>query len=339
MPLLLSRRQLLGTWTSLAIGSTLSTAIGCSAIRVPSPAKVTRPLLRTDEDIERLLPRLTNWGRWGADDQKGTLNLLTPAKRRAAAALVRSGRAVSLARELSLTRTEGLKRGVHDVRTAPAEGPNYPTWVSEAIGLAFHGFTVTHVDALSHTSRDGQMYNGHPASAVTETGAGKLGIQVVASEGIVGRGVLLDVARTRSAPIEPGAALFPEDLELAEATHGVRVEEGDLLVVRTGLGRRNTRELRAGLHADCLPWLHERGVALLCSDGDNDIAPVPFQRWYSPIHTVGIQYMGLWLLDNADLEPLSRACVEENRWEFLLSMGVLPFQGVTGSPLNPIALL
>ena len=209
------------------------------------------------------------------------------------------------------------------------------------IGMVFHGFEMTHLDALAHVFADEvRMYNGLPHSVVTPAGAGALGVEGFGVEGVVGRGVLLDVARVRGGPLEPGTAILPADLASAEVAQNVRVTTGDLLFVRTGAGRRNTRERRAGLHPACLPWLHARQVALLGGDGDNDVAPLEgFERWASAVHAVGIPYLGMPLVDNAELEPLARACAEESRWAFLATVAPLRIEGMTGSPVNPIALL
>jgi kynurenine formamidase len=142
----------------------------------------------------------------------------------------------------------------------------------------------------------------------------------------------------QGAALEPGTPIFPKDLEKAEESQGLMVEEGDILLVRTGAGARNTREQRSGLHAQCLPWLHERNVAILGGDGDNDVHPSEFRRWESAMHSVAIPFMGLPLLDNAELDTLSRVCQEEKRWEFFVTISPWRFHGVTSSPVNPIAL-
>ena len=209
------------------------------------------------------------------------------------------------------------------------------------MGMVFHGFEMTHLDALAHVFADEvQMYNGLLRDVVTEAGADNLGVEVMGARGIVGRGVLLDVASVKGGPLEPGTPIYPADLEAAEAVQGVRVGAGDLLFVRTGAGRMNTRERRAGLHPECLPWLHARQVALLGSDGDNDVAPLEgFQRWSSSMHAVAIPYLGMPLIDNADLETLHEACASAKRWAFLTTIAPLRVKGLTGSPVNPLVLL
>ena len=167
-------------------------------------------------------------------------------------------------------------------------------------------------------------------------------------DGVVGRGVLLDIPALRGVPwLEPGDAVHPEDLERAEQAAGLRVSSGDVLLCRFGtVARRNALgpskevfEHRAGLHASCVPWLHDREVAVLGSDSAQDLYPSGYRQLRAPVHQVGIVAMGLWLLDNCDLEPLADACREAGRWAFLFTMGPLRMTNATGSPVNPIAVL
>lgn len=323
-----SRRTFLATTAGAALVAPLAGCVTPSAEPIPA---TDWPTVASDADVERLLPEITNWGRWGDDDQRGTLNFITPAHRQAAARAVRLGRSISLARESTIA---DLERGQHEVTLRPMGSRDF-------VGLVFHGFEMTHLDALAHVFADeAQLYNGHPRSAVTEASARRLGVEQMGDDGIVGRGVLLDLAARHGGPLPPGTPLFPADLEAAEAAQGVRVGTGDLLFVRTGAGRDNTRARRSGLHPACLPWLHAREVALLGGDGDSDVAPLPgFDRWQSAMHTVAIPYLGLPLLDNADLDPLSRACAEAQQWTFLATLAPLRVVGLTGSPMNPMALL
>lgn len=288
--------------------------------------------IQTDEDIDRLLPQITNWGRWGKQDQLGTINFITARQRLQAVTLVKKGRTVSLAREISVMKTEGIRRGTYEMMRAGDGSRDF-------IGMIFHGFALTHLDALCHAfAGQEKMYNGYSVEEVTADGANKLGIERMAARGISGRGVLLDIAAVKGEILEPGTPVFPKDLEKAEEAQHVAVEEGDILLVRTGAGARNTHEQRSGLHPQCLPWLHEQSVALLGSDGDNDVHPSEFKRWESALHSVAIPYMGLPLLDNAELDTLSRVCQEEKRWEFFLTIAPWRFHGATSSPVNPIAL-
>ena len=303
------------------------------------PAMATPPPL-TAADIDAYRIALSNWGRWDEDDERGCLNHLRPEHPAAAAALVRTGRTVSCARPLPTDPSPENPRPVehHMIGTA-AEG-----YGADWFGLAPHGHATSHLDALCHIFWDGKVYGGRPADVVTPHGATKLGVQTL-RDGVVGRGVLLDVPATLGVDaLEPGTPITVEDLEACELRAGVRVGTGDGLLVRTGRWRWRdvhgawpVHERLAGLHASCLPWLHEREISLLGSDGVSDTYPSPVEGVMLPIHTVGIVAMGLHLLDNLDLEALALACAEEQRAEFLLVVAPLILRGGTASPVNPIA--
>ena len=299
-----------------------------------------KPPLSTEE-VLAFHKTLSNWGRFGPRDQLGTLNLITPERRAAAARLVRSGRTVSAARSLpTLPSPENPVPVAHHMIGTASEG-----WGGDYFAIASHGFATSHIDALCHIFHEGKLYNGYPIEKVTAHGALELGIHELA-EGIVSRGVLLDVPRARGVPyLENGEPIFPDDLERAERDAGIRVAPGDVLLVRTGRwalrearGAWDPRQSAAGLDASCLPWLHARGVAALGSDGVSDVVPSRVPGVGMPIHTVAIVAMGLHLVDNLELEPLAKACVEEKRWEFLLTLAPLVLFRGTASPVNPIAL-
>jgi kynurenine formamidase len=292
-------------------------------------------------EVDAFHESLSNWGRWGDRDQLGALNLITPAKRAAAAALVRSGRTVSCARPLPTEPSaENPNPVVHLMSGTATE--NYG---ADYFALAPHGFATSHIDALCHIFNDGKLYNGYPTTRVTAHGALELGIHEL-KNGVVSRGVLLDVPRVRGvAYVEPGEPIFVDDLEHAEAACGVRVEEGDVLLVHTGRwtyreahGAWNARERLAGLDASCLPWLRDRGVAALGSDGVSDVLPSRIDGMALPIHTVAIVALGLHLIDNLELRDLAAACEAESRWQFLLTIAPLVLQRGTASPVNPIAM-
>jgi kynurenine formamidase len=210
--------------------------------------------------------------------------------------------------------------------------------------MKFHGRAVTHLDALSHCFWDGRLYGDIPAATVTSfAGATRHDVRA-AADGIVGRGVLLDATVVRDGPLEPGEALSAADLDAIEAAEGVRVEAGDIVLVRTGHDLRRIARANPdlpgcpGLSPDCLPWLHARDVSVLGSDGANDVDPVPYETISRPIHAVGIVAMGLWLLDNLRLDQLARSCRADGRHRFLFQLAPLRIRGATGSPANPIAL-
>jgi len=293
------------------------------------------------EEVAAFHRSLSNWGRWGDDDRLGTLNLATPERAAAAAAGVRSGRTVGCARPLpTQPAADNPRPALHHMTATASEGSG-----GDWFAVAPHGYATSHLDALCHIFHEGRLYNGHPVERVTAHGAEALSVDAL-REGVAGRGVLLDVPRLRGTPwLEPGDAVLPDELEEAERAQGLRVEEGDLLLVRTGRwplreerGPWDPRRALAGLQAACLPWLHERGVALLGSDGVSDVMPSGVEGVRLPVHSVAIVAMGLHLLDNLDLEALARACGEEERWSFLLVVAPLVLEGGTASPVNPIAL-
>jgi kynurenine formamidase len=191
------------------------------------------------------------------------------------------------------------------------------------------------------------MYGGVPASLVSDRqGALKHDVLAVA-QGVTTRGVLLDIARLRGVDVlAADDHIYPADLEAAEQAAGVRLEAGDVLLVRTGEGGArisegrayNPNKPRAGFQAACLPWLHERGIAMIGSDVAQDPTPTGYRTVNMPIHMVGIVAMGLWLIDNCQLEDLAATCARLGRWEFQFALAPIRFQGVTGSPTNPLAV-
>jgi kynurenine formamidase len=315
-----------------------------SAAVVQSPTVSADPVpLRIDDDaaLERALPALANWGRWGPADQLGTLNFITPRTRLAAATLIRNGRVVPLGREFSAA-TPGLREFSYEMRSYDDPLPE-EAGALDVVGMTCHGFAVTHVDALCHMytpAGEYGMYNGFSISEVTDAGAAKLGVEHIATAGIVGRGVLLDVAEVKGGPLPLGTAIMPEDLDAAAALHGLTVGEGDIVFVRTGAGALNTYRGASGLHASCLPWLRAHRVAVLSSDSDSDVHPAApgFEKWSEPIHMVAIPYLGLTLLDQAELDALAAACAEEGRWEFFLTAAPWRMKGATGGAVTPLAM-
>ncbi len=295
----------------------------------------------TASDVLAFHQTLSNWGRWGDDDQLGTLNLITPEVTAAAAATVRTGRSVSCARPLdTVPSADNPSPVAHHMTGTFTEGMG-----ADYFAIAPHGFATSHLDALCHIFHEGRLYNGYPSEAVTAHGATKLGIHLLRA-GIVTRGVLIDIPAVRGVEaLEPGEAVFPEDLEAAEDRAGLTVRPGDALVVRTGRwrwrhehGAWDVGRLVAGLDASCLPWLRARDVATLGSDGVSDVLPSRVEGVGMPIHTVAIVAMGVHLMDNLDLDLLAAACAEEARWEFLFTVAPLVLRRGTASPVNPIAL-
>jgi kynurenine formamidase len=321
---------------------TAAALVAARALARPSAAHAAAGPVETDADIDRILPEISNWGRWGAEDQLGTLNFITPEMRLGAIRSVSSGRVVSLARERPVADEFGIRelsyRNYNYTDPPPDEAGTI-----DAIGMIYHGYVVTHLDALCHLftpgGRDG-MYNGYPVSLVTDAGAAKLGVEVMGVEGIVGRGVLLDVAALKGGPLPLGSTISVDDLEAAEARQNVSVGEGDIVFVRNGQGPQNSYQLSTGLHPACLPWLHARRVAALGHDGDGDVHPAQpgLARWTEPVHMLAIPYLGMPLICASDLEAISAACAEEGRWYYFLAVAPWRFAGATSSPVNPLAI-
>jgi kynurenine formamidase len=297
------------------------------------------PLSKLDVDAFRR--SLSNWGRWGERDQLGTLNYITAEKRIASTGLVRSGRTVGCGRSIATEPApDNPHPAVHLMVATASEG-----WGADYLALAPHGFAISHIDALCHIFHEGTLYNGYPIERVTAHGALDLGVHEL-RHGVVTRGILLDVPRARGVDfLEPGEPIFIADLERAEADGGVRVEPGDVVLLRTGRwGAREARGARpagdglAGLDPSCLPWLHRRGVAALGCDGVSDVLPSRIAEERLPVHSVALVTMGLHLLDNLELDDLAVACREEGRIEFHVTIAPLVLDHGTASPVNPIAL-
>lgn len=304
-------------------------------------------------EFEAIYESVKNWGRWGPDDQLGTLNLITPDRVRAAAALVRSGRRVSL--QIPINTAAGpdnpnpaihfITQG-HDIDI----GSGGLRFGLDFLGMAFHGDCHSHVDALCHISYNGLTYNGKRAEEVlTSQGATSLDIAKIGERGVVGRGVLLDLPRFRGVKwLEPGEAVTRAELEACEAAQGVHLDEGDIFVYRTGHHRRRLElgawdngpdgEGKAGLHVDTVPWMHERGIAAFLPDGDGEAIPSSVEGIAYPIHPLQITAMGMLTADSLQFEDLARACEEEGRFEFMVVGLPLRLPGGTGSPWNPIAI-
>ncbi|MBV8771958.1 MAG: cyclase family protein [Deltaproteobacteria bacterium] len=295
-------------------------------------------------EVKSLYEKISNWGRWGNEDQRGALNFITAPKRAAAARLVDSGEIVSLSLPLSTQSGPDNPQPVQHMMLH-AGPPGYASL--DYFAMAPHGMAFTHLDALCHVFWQGKMYNGFSEREVGRFGARRCAIDVT-RDGIMSRGVLLDIPRAKKAEwLEPRDPIYPEDLEAAEKLGNLRVDQGDILLIRTGRHRRRAvkgpwdprREGLPGLDASCLEWLHERRIAVLGCDAVSDIAPSPYGAEMGlPIHVGTLVIQGIHLIDNADLEPLSVACDKHRRYEFLFSMAPLILERGTASPVNPLAL-
>jgi kynurenine formamidase len=298
----------------------------------------------TKADIEGMMKSLSNWGRWGKDDQRGALNLITKKKRRQAAALVKEGVIISLARTAIKESLDDSPAFVHRMVTLPKEGQEIASAADE-YSVRYHGFTQTHLDGLCHLLYKGKMYNGFSQKELTAKGAGKLGVENI-KQGIFTRCVLMDMPRLFGVRyLEAKRAIYPKDLEAWERKAGVQVESGDALLVRTGRWSRRKLEGAwsvmkgsAGLHASCLPWLKKRNVAVVGSDLALDVLPSGVEGFELPVHWVCGVALGTPILDNCDLEKVSEAANASKRWVFVLTVAPLAVQGGTGSPVNPLAI-
>ena len=297
----------------------------------------------TEADIEEYFTTLSNWGRWGEEDQLGTLNLITNQKRAQAAALVKHGVTVGCARPISTEPAADAHPSPLHFMTQSGEGNRQAG--ADFFGMVFHSLTITHIDALSHVFRNGQMYGGRPAELVTTKDGATVHDVAVLKNGILTRGVLLDITKVRGKEwLEAGEGVFVEDLEAAEAAQGVRVEEGDALCLQLGWYKRrqvhgpvSAAAGRPGLHAQTMPWLRERGVALVAADAAHDVSPSSYESTRMPVHQVGIVAMGLWLIDNANFDDLVAQCEALDRWDFMFTVAPLHFPSMTGSPITPLA--
>jgi kynurenine formamidase len=305
----------------------------------------------TPDRMRSIFESVKNWGRWGDDDEAGALNLITPAKRVEAAAAVVSGEVVSCSLPLAVKPAADnphpalhmMVRGGDDC-LLPGVGFEM---TSDFVGVAFHGMATSHIDALCHVFVDGQMYNGFAGTEVRSTGA-RRGSIMCASDGVVSRGVLLDIPRSMGVEsLEKTHLITLTELEACVAAQGVAVTEGDILLVATGRDALRTAEGAwnpwqglAGLHPECIPWLHDRGVAVLGADGVSDGLPgLGVEGWFMPVHQCALVAMGVHLLDNLRLDRLSAACAANERWEFQFTVAPLHVDGGTGSPVSPIAVL
>jgi kynurenine formamidase len=291
----------------------------------------------TKADVDRWMTELSNWGRWGKDDQLGTLNLITPAKRREAAALVKDGVSISMAHEMltekAVDNTDPL---VHTML------PTNSGFHMDNYNVSFHGMGLTHFDALCHGSYKGKLYNGFPMDSINAQGCPQDSV-LTAKDGIVTRGVLIDIARMKGMDyLAPGTPIYPEDLEQWEKKTGVKVSAGDAVFVRSGRWAMRAAigpgSSFAGLHASCAKWLHDRGVAILGGDADPEVSPSQIEGVAVPIHLLTLVAMGMPLFDECDLEAVGKEAAQRKRWTFMFTAAPLVVRGGTGAPINPIAI-
>jgi len=312
----------------------------------PAAAQQTSsgPGVVTRDTLEHWMRRVSNAGRWGAADELGTLNLITPLARRRAAALVQQGTTVSLAHEL-VPGPNPRAIGPLALRFLSASVDSLVTWGVDSTTVLFHGWAYSHIDALAHTSWRGKMYNGFDTSAFQATGTRHLGVNAMGN-GIVTRGILVDMPRLLGVPyLEPGTVITAADLDKWVRLHRIEVQPGDVLLIRTGrwareaaLGGWDVTRGAAGPHPSVALWLHARGVSAMGGDVSNELYPSVVPGVSDPLHQLALVAMGMPLMDNLDLEALARAAAAEGRWTFMFVAAPLRIRGGSGSLLNPIAL-
>jgi len=313
-----------------------------------APGNSERPPALDSAAFSALYQRLRRATPWGPDDRRGGLNYITRDRVLAAAAEVRLGRTVTLEAPIETWAAPDNPEPAMDEMTGTGDqaDPAGLTFARDRLTMNVHGNADSHIDALCHVMYQARLYNGVPADTVTSAGAAELSIEM-ASNGIVGRGVLLDVPRLHGVPwLEPGDHVTADDLTRAEEAQGVRVGEGDLLLVRVGhrerrnaMGPWNSAASRAGLHPTALEFVAERKVAVLGSDSNNDTSPTAAEGVDFPVHVLAINAMGLHLLDWLQFDDLVPLCAEAGRWSFCCVIAPLRLVRGTGSPVNPIAIL
>jgi len=298
----------------------------------------------SEADFDRWMRELSNWGKWGKSDQKGTVNLITPAKVREAAAQVKEGFAVSLSRDADLVKSEDNRQPFGHTMTSTGADPK-ALFAMDTYTISYHGQSLTHFDSLSHTFYKGKVYNGYAREEIGPAGAKQLAVTAF-KDGFTTRGVLMDIPRLKGVPyLELSATITPEDLDAWEKQARMKVGPGDVVFVRTGRWARRAEKgawdigpAAAGMHPACARWFHDRGVAIVGSDGHGERMPSLVDGIEFPLHQLLLVAMGTPMFDNCDLEALGQAAAARRRWTFLLSASPLPVPGGTGSPLNPIAV-
>ena len=294
--------------------------------------------------LDRWMQELSNWGRWGKDDQLGTVNLITPAKRKAAASLVKEGFSVSLSSDAETTRSADNEFPFGHEMIATGNDPN-AMFGMDVYSTRYHGKVLTHLDALSHMFYQGKMYNGYSQQQVDRDGAQKLAVTAY-KNGLISRGILMDIPQLKGVKyLDLSTPIYPADLDAWEKKAGLKVGSGDIVFIRTGRWARraekgpwNTEVAAAGMHVTCARWFRQRDVAMLGSDTHGELMPSPVKDVPFPMHQLLLIAMGTPMFDNCDLEALSQAAAARHRWEFFLTAAPLAVPKGTGSPLNPIAI-
>ncbi len=303
--------------------------------QIPTPPGNRSPV--NTEEFDRLFQQVKNWGRWGAEDQLGSVNLITTAKRKQALALAKTGQTVSLVHNPLTDKA--------DDNASPFEHTMNPGFNMDTYRVSYHGYAHSHMDALCHILYKDQTYNGYARALVnTEKGCTKLGIDNL-KQGLITRAVLLDIPRLKGVPyLEPGTAVSQADVEAWEKMSGAKIQSGDVVLLRTGRWARRAKvgpwsvgRNAAGFHASIIPFIKARGVAIVGSDAASEVSPSMVEGVGLPVHTLLITALGVNILDNQDLEAVAEVAAKLKRWEFMITINPLPVTGGTGSPMNTIA--
>ena len=306
-----------------------------------------RPSMETNEDFHRAMEELSNWGRWGPEDELGQANFITREKRVQAAGLVREGITVSLAHDVvqedAVDTSAYLNREV--VRVSPTGASDRLSYTG-----SYHGTIHSHLDSLDcHIMYEGNGYNGVSFEEVEAANGCPRGSIYAHRNGVITRGVLFDATllpgrATDEGWLEPGTAITYDDLVALEEIQGVQVEAGDVILLHTGrwkrreaLGAWTTSEGVAGYHADVAYFLKDRGVAMIGHDMWNDVAPSGVGDIFLPLHSLALVSLGVSIFDNLDFTEVADVAKELGRYEFLFMASPLRIEKGMGSPLNPIA--
>ena len=298
---------------------------------------------------DKLFEKVSNKGKWGKKDKRGTVNYIDKSKILNALKLPKKGITVSLSFNITQDSTEINHSDFDEItkynhQASSVEFRGYD-WASDNYSISYHGFTVSHMDGLAHLAQDGKLYNGYDASKITPQGFEELGIEAF-SDGIISKGVLIDIPLLYGKEyLDAGTKVTKTDILKFEEKYNVKIEKGDVVLVRTGRwseksikGDSDYSKVSAGVDYKIASLLDERQVSVLGSDGTNDAQPSGIPEEGSPVHKLALVSMGMPLLDNLNLELISKEAKKQKKWEFFISIQPLRFKGGTGSPVNAIAI-
>jgi len=323
----------------------LATAVSLSRAQSQTNSRQT---IATEEDFQRAMKELSNWGRWGADDELGAANFITPAKRKQALALAREGLVISLAHDV--VQETAADAPVILQRTLNPVTPSGTTDRYQYTG-SYHGEVHSHLDAIDcHIMYEGKGYNGRSMEDIQAAGGCPKGNINALKDGVVTRAILFDATllpgkATPDGWLEPGTPVHREDLLTLEKLEHVKVTPGDIILLYTGRWKRRaakgpwSRDIGfAGWHADVTYFLKERGVSFIGDDGPNDVLPSGVPSVRVPLHQIALAAMGVDIFDNLDFERAVEHARQVNRYEFLFTAAPLRVELGTGSPINPLAI-